>query len=569
VLSDVSLLIVEAWVVIGLTLIGMGLLWHWLCRAPATSAGELLHAFWLGWALLLFLLQFWHFFLPVDERAAVAAVAVGLIGIAVGGWRPWGALLRGLPWHLPTLMAFALLVLGLSNRALDGPHFGDVGLYHLPVVYWDKAYPIVPGLGNLFVPFGHNISYFLWVALLDVGPFAHCSLHLANSILVLALFARGLLGLDRLVRVWRPCAPHDVYWALVLPIAVGQAFSIFFTSPSPDQPVVLIELALAGELVAFFGRRAARPAPDFDVLAVALLAAAAVTIKLSAAGLAAAVVLVVVVRWLWRDRPLRHGGGATLVALATVAVAAAVIWVTGNLVLTGCPVYPSGFAALPVDWRVQADAVKWIEAPMVFGLPLWQAIVDWRWSLRRLDSLGWNDPFILVPLALCLVTTAITVCYRCVRRRPEVARLPLVILVPALVSFVFCFANTPMPRYLGASVWILLVDSLLLFLGATAYGHGRWGRALTGVAVLAATGFVLRAQDPLLLSARSFAVLPAPQVVEETLPTGLRVRVPRESQTCWDAPPPCTPEPNPGLRLRRAGDLASGFWIAPSISPGP
>ena len=400
-LPSASLLVLKAWVVIGLALIGIGLLFRRLWSAAATSVEELIQSFWLGWALLLVLLQLWHFFLPVDQRAAAAAVALGAIGIAVGGWRSWVALLRGIPRHLPTLAFFALLALGLSNRALDGPHFGDVGLYHLPVVYWDEAYPIVPGLGNLYVPFGHNISYFLWVAVLDVGPVAHRALHLSNSILVLALFARGLLGLDRLSRTWRPCAPQDAYWALVLPIALGQAFSLFFTSPSPDQPLSLLGLVLGGELVAFFARQAPRRAPDFDLLAITLLVTAAITVKLSIAGLAGAVLLLAILRWLFHDRPLRSGGWSTLIAMTEVAVAGATIWITGNLVLSGCPLYPSAVAALPVDWRVQADAVQWIEKPMVWGGPLWRLVLDWRWFLRRLDSLGWIRPLLVAAARGC------------------------------------------------------------------------------------------------------------------------------------------------------------------------
>jgi len=568
VLASPLLLVLTAWMVIGLALIGIGLLFHRLGRAPVTTVESLLQSFWLGWALLLLLLQLWHFFLPVGRRAAVVTAVLGLFGIVVGGWRPWAALLRGLPRHLLALAFFMLLALGLADRALDGPHFGDVGLYHLPVVYWDEAYPIVPGLGNLYVPFGHNISYFLYVALLDVGPFAHRSFHLVNTILVLALFARGLLGIDRVARVRHPCAPHDAYWALVLPIAVAQAFSIFLTSPSPDQPIFVLGLVLAGELVAFVGRSGPRRAPDFDVLAITLLATAAVTVKLSIAGLAGAVWLLVMVRWLWHDRPLRQDGGSTLATVIQLGAIGATIWVTGNIVLTGCPLYPSDFAALPVDWRVRVDAVKWIEAPMVWGGPLWKVIWNWPWVVRRLDSLGWVDRSYLVPMAITLLATPAACVHRVIRRSTGVRRLPFVILVPALLSFAFCFATTPMPRYFGATLWILAVDSLLLLMGSAVFGAGRVSRVVATLGVVVATGSVLFVQrPPLLLPAGKFEIMPAPEVEVEHLPSGLGVRVPRVTQTCWDAPLPCTPDPNPALRVRRAGDLGSGFAIDTSAPP--
>lgn len=54
---------------------------------------------------------------------------------------------------------------------------------------------------------------------------------------------------------------------------------------------------------------------------------------------------------------------------------------------------------------------------------------------------------------------------------------------------------------------------------------------------------------------------PVPKVGMATFVTrsGLEVLVPSADFYCWNAPLPCTPEPLPGLRLRREGDLSSGF----------
>jgi hypothetical protein len=42
--------------------------------------------------------------------------------------------------------------------------------------------------------------------------------------------------------------------------------------------------------------------------------------------------------------------------------------------------------------------------------------------------------------------------------------------------------------------------------------------------------------------------------------------VPQKGKQCWDSPLPSTPYPRPDLRLRRPGDLASGFVIDPSLT---
>jgi hypothetical protein len=49
------------------------------------------------------------------------------------------------------------------------------------------------------------------------------------------------------------------------------------------------------------------------------------------------------------------------------------------------------------------------------------------------------------------------------------------------------------------------------------------------------------------------------------LKTGFVVNVPRGTDSCWDAPLPCTPFPNPALRLRRPGDLRRGFMLDPVV----
>jgi hypothetical protein len=45
--------------------------------------------------------------------------------------------------------------------------------------------------------------------------------------------------------------------------------------------------------------------------------------------------------------------------------------------------------------------------------------------------------------------------------------------------------------------------------------------------------------------------------------SGLVVHVPKDSteDQCWDAPLPCAPSADRRLRLRRPGDLGSGFVI--------
>jgi hypothetical protein len=89
---------------------------------------------------------------------------------------------------------------------------------------------------------------------------------------------------------------------------------------------------------------------------------------------------------------------------------------------------------------------------------------------------------------------------------------------------------------------------------------GGWRRVVAGAAIVAVAGFVVARDRPLFRATRDFATPATPRLTATELPSGLVVQVPEYGQ-CWNAPPPCAPEPNPGLRLRRPGDLGAGFMI--------
>jgi hypothetical protein len=79
--------------------------------------------------------------------------------------------------HALAVLTFIATTLWFSLRALGGPRNGDSGLYHVPTIVWHLATRLPPGLGNLAAPFAYNQSFFLWAALLDVGPLPGRSTH--------------------------------------------------------------------------------------------------------------------------------------------------------------------------------------------------------------------------------------------------------------------------------------------------------------------------------------------------------------------------------------------------------
>ena len=556
--------VLAAFALAGLVLIGWGSVFRWLCGSRVRDVDDLFGAFFEGWALLLGALQVWHLFCPVDERAALFAGVVAIVGLGLGTWRAWRRVARRIPRNAPALVLTALAAVWLSQQSLDGPRHGDAGGYYLPTILWMHAYPVVVGLGNLYAPYAYNQSYFLYAAAAELGPFAGRSYHIVNSLLLMGLLARGILGLWRVVWPRRAVRWNDLLYAFLLPGEIALALSIFLTSPAPDTGVFLIGAALFGSVLELAN---ARPSvARFHLLAVVLFTLAGWTIKVSFAGMAAALLVVAPLGWHWRFRPSWREASHTATVAATIAVFMGIPWLIGNVLMSGCPFFPSAFAALDVRWRVHLDVQQWIQSDKYIG-PLSLMWKEPLWVWRRLIGFGWGEPDVALPLAIggtaMLVGPLLVSARRLFGSRRVRERLPWWIVLPPLVSLAFALRLTPMPRYAGATMWLVGITAVLL-------ACGDWlrrtvlGRVTAAFATVVMSVWLASTAPTIWPGHRNFATAPAIQTDARVLASGLSINVPRGVEACFAAPLPCAPHPDPRLKLRRAGDLAGGFEIEQS-----
>lgn len=562
-------LLLAGWAVVIALLIGWGTLVRWAWREPLrTDPDDLLLAFWLGWAAVILTLQLWHFVLPVDGRARVLVIAGGVIGL-LSIWRVGWRMARQLHRALALLVVVAPIALWLANRSTEGARFGDTGGYYVPAIRWVIEYPVVIGLANLYPPLAYNQTYFLYAALLDGGPFAGQPHHLLNSTLLFVLVVRTLIGLWRVLRRRGALSAVDLFYALMLPAEADAATGYLLTSPAPDFAIFVLGIALCGELIALLTSAATGPASTSDLrlhfLAVMLLAALAPTIKLSAAGLAGAAMLVATCVWIIRTRPAWRTTVGGLAWAATGVGVAIGAWIVGNVLMSGCPFFPSAIAALPVDWLVDWDVQKWIQNTMIVG--------DWRvairtpqWVAQRFAALGWTAALVAVPSAIALAAFVVGSVVRIVRARRHLrcTALPVAAVLSPLASLVFCIATTPVPRYAGATMWLLAACSVMVALSDRMLAPiARRVAALTAVGLAALPFFTGAA---LWLDLRGFPPSPRPAVELQQLASGLEVYMPKPgTYSCWASTLPCTSRLHPGLRLRRPPDLASGFEVDPAM----
>lgn len=514
------------------------------------------------------LLQIWHLALPVDGRAAALAAVLGAAGLIwnrrailddlrlrIGQRRTWAALAGLLP--------AAIL---LSNRAISAPAIHDTGLYHVPTVRWIEAYPVVPGLGNLHDRLAFNSAYLLYAALLDQGFWDGRAQHLAGGLLLLALFAQGIVSLGRLLRRDPAHRAADGFGALIGIAMLQQALLPDIASLSPDLPIFALTAVLTGQFLAFLewrdgqGREA-----NFAIFALVVPALIGVTVKLSFAAFAGALIPLTLAVWLRRASPERR---KTLAWIGGAAALILVPWLARGVILSGYPAYPITAGALPVAWRVpeataisQSDWIRsWARQPEARPE---DTLNSWDW-LRP-----WLDRLLLmydVGAALCFACAAgvILLAGRVLRRvRPTGHGLWPVLLPPA-VSLIAWFFTAPAYRFASGSIAALGAGSLVIALHGWRRPAGR-RRAWIVPALLAALCL------PLIAGFRwtgpgadgGFHPLPPADVQTFTTASGLVVYTPREGDQCWDAPLPCTPYPDAGLCLRQAETLQYGFVRCP------
>lgn len=562
--------IVLTWLFWFVVFAGWGALFARACGRRVGSFGEFLDSFWSGWSLALIFLVWWHFFLPINAGAALAVIGVGLAGHAFARrlpplWaRRWG------PRKIAFALVFAALAWLMANHSLMLPINFDTGLYHLPSIHWFRSYPVIPGLGNLHGRLAFNQSYFLYAALLDVGPWRGDAFHIVSGIFPIVLIAQLTL---RLLSPLRPGedATRRLFWLLLAVPALNEVNNFNISSPSPDMLIFVLSLVLAMEFLdLLLAPAAALRGLRWRVPRLVLLGMAGITVKLNflvLGGATAALGVAVAAVRLARRQGARP---ALLLAGRSICLGVLILlpWMSRGVILSGYPLYPLHQVSVPVPWRVPKVAVL-EEASVIHGFARdpfeemrpWP-IPDWRWfRVWALYTVEFSRFHAVLPIALVAFAFGVTLHQR---RRGVVAAnarsMALFMSLPC-AALAFWFISAPHPRFAGGAFWILAA-------GANAFVLGRYGRErrrlMYGLAALiilftsafhgAFMGWIK--PDPV----HGFAPAPHPELKTFVTDSGLVLYVDsNRSYQCWDLPLPNTGYPKRGLQLIEPGNLRRGF----------
>lgn len=588
----VMLAILATWGAAAVILIGIGLLVRGFARVEerSTAEPEFLGCFWVGFAVLVLLLQTWHFALPIDWRAAAATSVSGIVGLAVGRqWvRQWLATVgRARAAAVLSLVAW----IWLANRAVGPPGAFDSGVYHIPAVEWATAHAIVPGLGNLHGRLGFNNSSLLYTALLDIGPWRHRSEHLANGLLLAALMVQIIFACIRLARGHGWSASDAFLAVLLLPCLylATDPTNLNMASPTTDGAVIIMTFVSAACCVSVLAREGYSGGAIHRALTGALLMVAGMTTKLTTIAYSAMGWLLLAA-W-WMRTPKESSGGRTRragVLAISLAAAMAGTWVARGIVLSGYPAFPMRVGAVNVDWRVPEERAQAYQREITLYArdrdPLGsdETGLDEPWIRAWARNVLESKFEVALPLTLCGLGLAAIVLVRGWWRRGLAARdyagawwLGL----PIIAGLVLWFVMAPHPRYALHLAWSLA--GLCIAMGVMEL-RVRLGERWAGMAVLGLscvmTAGMLAVRTVKQIRRRGVAPLqtlvigpgpdhglhPAPELplMQQTTRWGLVVYCPVTDRRVFHAPLLTTPEFDERLQLRIPGNEAGGFRCA-------
>lgn len=552
------------WLVYGAIFIGIGASVRRVYGLRLHRVLDWIIAFWVGWAMSLGILQLWHLFLPINVSAFALLAAAGLCGLGFNAPDMWHVSRRIVWQHGLYLLVLGVVAFLFANAALGVPSVADFALYHQQAILWNNEYAIVPGLGNLHGRLAFNNAFFLYAALTNTAPFADIGNHVSASLLIFMMMPLVLYGVQR---VRKGDSSLSTYFAVMgLPIIAWIVTQReYIRTPDSDLSTWCLGFVLGFLLLTLFEQPSKRDSMAYTIFAMVAIGAAGTISKLSFAAIAAVVFALGV--WLYWQQ-FRRGGWLKLMAWGGIVGAIMVItWSGRGVILSGYPAFPATFGAFDVDWRVACDAAQ-LEADYIYS---WartpnkepsEVLGNWRW-LRPWAIRTLRQDVVFTPLLVTLVGLGFLV-----GRRQKPQQSWLFLLVP-LAALLFWFMTAPDPRFAGAIFWILANGIVALVLADIA--REKPSVAAASVLLLA----LLLAYDPhqnFVTFDSGFQDAPAIAYTAFETDSGLVLHVPRLNdggdERCYDTPLPCTPYANPGLSLREAGEMRSGFMVSEPLLCG-
>lgn len=448
----------------GTVLYGWGNL-AWRCLGMSAPEKLSTLTIWLGFCVVLSVLELVHLFVTINWVVTVTLIIVGLIGFryqrkyfAQSVLQTLRATIQQYPWQV--LIVSVMIVLWCL-RAMGIPNNYDSGLYHFQSIRWLNEEPIVLGLGNLHWRLALNQAYFGFLALLNFAPYWNKG-YAAGGLFLLLL---TLLTIFEFAQ--KQSAQYKLSIGLILFLSLGfVAASI--VNPSPDNAVTLLEMVLFIYLLSLAQGVWKGEQKDASFVhcatATIFLCVAVVFIKFSSVGFAIGAVLCLALM-LIRAQSLTRVMNLRMIVLLFVLIC---VHMLRGYLLSGSPLFPSTlFGAWHLSWAVPKH-VAIAETELIFswarrpGLEFVnQAALAGGWFTTWLSAL---NPMIKWMLAVSILLMLINGVRLLIGKHAKAYRAEYLLYLPVLSGLLFWFMTAPDVRFLGAVLILFFALSVYLTL---------------------------------------------------------------------------------------------------------
>jgi len=543
---------------------------------------------WLGLLIGIIAILSMGIFLPLRSAAALAIFSL-LVMLAASSTllihrkypknKRASLNLSGSNWFLIAALTLALVYLA---AAAIGPVTNyDSGLYHLGAIKYVGEYGAIPGLANLYFPFGYNTSLYPIGAFLGNGPWSGNGYRLANGFLILLLVTDLSLRLAK-GKCTRSRLPTGTYFLLIAtPLTLVPLVSLsdfWVTSPSSDAAVLVLTLISVSYLLDTLTNKK----KGISTASVSF-AAAVIAFSLRPTIVVFLVVLTLVLLYrLGRVGSLRN---IRLLLPATLGILLLVTQSARDYLLSGWLQYPLSLISFNVPW-LAADPVWNRNATLGNArnpADIWGSLEGFAWVGPYLSALPnqWEPYFIV---GLCVIASVLVVLKREVGQ-PLPWKTIILAQLPILSGIVAWFFFSPPTFRFGWGVVFSFFFVFIAFLLKSLFEVKETSstkpaaiRLLSNalpptmalvLVALVAFNILVRFQWNTVTSPNSWSVGPISfdyrlspiievPIFEQQLESGLHVIVPMESDQCWDNYPLCSPIVVPSLGFR-GKEISKGF----------
>ena len=579
-------LVLFSWIILFFIFLVLGYPAAYLLRKQQRGFHTLRSSTWLGLLIGIILILILGIFIPLRSSTAAivfalftALSAIMTLVIVVKSQRP-----RTVTTH-PQLAQWILLgslaaaVTYLAAAAIGPVTNYDSGLYHLGAIKYAGDFATIPGLSNLYFPFGYNTSLYPLGAFLGNGPWTGSGYRLTNGLIVFLLVMELTFRLMGVRKRFRGYSVGTYFLLLAVPTALIPLVSLsdyWVTSPSSDAAVFVITLISTAYLL-----DALTTKQNFIVNVSVSFAAAVILFSLRPTMVVFLVVLIGVVIFQSIRLEVTKRDFVFLAVPAALGLVLLAVQSIRDYILSGWLQYPLSVFSFDVAWK-SSDPV-WNREPTLGNArnpaDIWGSVDGFDWLgpyFSRLPS-QWESYMVIMLAAGCLLAFCLVLKIRLHIKWRTLALAEL----PLFASITTWFLFTPPTFRFG---WGPLFSFFLIFMafilrpllsGKTNSGNVNTIRrfflpAISGLLVLI-VGFnaSTRFQDSAITERHTwtlgpvnipYSLAPVVQVPirSQKLISGLVVISPTESDQCWENYPLCSPIVPPSISLRGAS-IQEGF----------